>query len=136
MGDTYRFGKVSGPVNTGRAVNRGGNQVVGVGSIHISAGNPNTSGVDAMVLEALESLRGQLDMLRLTGDERSAAAEDLARIEQSADDKVAAAGAFESFLRRLKMANSLAQAGSEFTDAIGKIASWIGPLAATALALI
>ena len=136
MGDKYSFGKIHGPVNTGRPVNKGGNQIVGIGNIHISGGNRNSSGVDASVLEALDSLRVQLEKMRLTDDERNAAVEDLTRVKEAAEDKPAAAGAFESFLRRLKEANALAQTGSEFTEAVGKIARWIGPLAASAIGLL
>jgi hypothetical protein len=133
---SYRFGNISGPVNTGNPVNHGGNQVVGEGSINISGGNRNNFGPDPAVLEALAGLRAQLDELRLTGSEREAAADDLARIEQAGADKPAAASAFESFLDRLKKAGALAQTGAEFTKAAGEIARWLGPLAAAALALL
>lgn len=136
MNENYRFGNVNGPVNTGSPINQGGNQIVGSGSINISGGNRNSYGLDSEVLDALAALREQLDELRLTGSERDAAAQDLARVQQAGEDKEAAATAFESFVARLKKAGALAHVGVEFTEAVGKIARWLGPLAAGALSFL
>lgn len=136
MSGNVSFGNVNGPVNTGDPVNRGGNQVVGSGNISISGGSRNTYGTDPAVLEALVGLRAQLDGLRLTGSERTAALEDLAGVEHAGEDKPAAASAFESFLGRLKDAGALTRAGVEFIDAVRPIISWLGPLAAGAIALL
>jgi hypothetical protein len=135
-GDT-RIGHVNGPVNTGNPVNQGGNQVVGSGSIRISGGNSQSSTVvDPAVLDALARLRAQLVELRLTGPERSAADVDLINLERAGENKREAAGAFESFLRRLKDAGALAQVGAEFSDAASRVIRWLGPLAAGAIALL
>ena len=136
MRENHRFGNVNGPVNTGSPVNHGGNQIVGSGSINISGSNRNSHGLDPAVLEALAGLGAQLEDLRLTGAERKAAVEDLVRVEEAGQDKPAAATAFESFLDRLKKAGALTNAGAEFTEAVGKIAGWLGPLAAGALTLL
>jgi hypothetical protein len=136
VSDNYRFGNINGPINTGSPVNRGGNQVSEAAASTSPGATGNSYGLDPAVLEALAGLRAQLDELRLTGSERKAAAEDLGRVEQAGEDKPAAANAFESFLDRLKQAGALAQAGAEFIEAVGKIARWLGPLAAGSLALL
>jgi len=136
VSDNYRFGTINGPVNTGDPINQGGNQLVGSGSINIAGANRNKYSLDPGMSEALAGLRSQLDELRLSGPERKAAADDLTRLEQAGEDKHAAAGAFESFLQRLKNAGALAQAGAEFSEAATKIVHWLGPLAAGALALL
>jgi hypothetical protein len=128
------FGNVSGSVNTGSPVNRGGNQVIGSGSIHVSSGNQY--GTNPAVLEAIAQLRAQLDELPLRASDRNAAAEDLEGVEHAGGDQRAAANAFESFLLRLKKAGALAQAGAEFTEAARKITTWLGPLAVGALAIL
>lgn len=136
MNDNYHFGHVAGPVNTGSPINQGGNQVVGIGSISMSGGSSNRSGIDVEVLEALAGLRAELGDLRLTEPERISASEALADIERAGSDKPAAASAFEAFLKQLKQAGALAQGGAEFSEHVSKLVRWLGPLAVGALTLL
>jgi hypothetical protein len=136
MSGDIRFGNVGGPVNTGNPVNQGGNQVVGLGDIIVSGGNQNGYGLDPGVLQAIGELRAGLDGLRLTGAERTAAEEDLSRVEQAGDDAPAAADAFQSFLDRLGKAGALADAGTVFVAAVRQVVRWLGPLAAGAALLL
>ena len=143
MTDRIRLDNISGNVSIGGGAqntgighqNVGGQQNIGSGSQHVAGRDVNV-GVDPAVVEAIAALRAQLTDLRLTGAEREAAEADLVAVEESGADKEAAAGAFESFLDRLRQAGALADAGASFADSVGKIVRWLGPLAAGAIALL
>jgi hypothetical protein len=145
--DRIRLDNVSGNVTIGGGAqntgggnqNVGGNQNTGSGHQYVAGGDVNVgnvTGVDPAVIEAITGLRAQLGELRLTSSEREAAEADLTAVEEAGEDKEVAAGAFESFLDRLKQAGALADAGAGFMESAGKILRWLGPLAAGAIALL
>ena len=133
MSDTFRFGNVSGPVNAGS-----GNMNVGSGSQQV-AGRDLVAGnrvdADPGMAAEIEALRGAIAQLRLTTAEREAAEGELGALAE-AGDKEAAAGHLESFVAGLKKAGALAEAGASLAGPVTKLAAWVGPLAAGALALL
>ncbi|HEV2873418.1 MAG TPA: hypothetical protein VG409_18605, partial [Actinomycetota bacterium] len=78
--------------------------------------------------------------LRLTEAERSSAEQDLAAMREAVDrpdpDTTAAGRHLRSFTANLKEAGALATAGVTLAESIAKIAHWLGPLGAAALALL
>jgi hypothetical protein len=134
--ERYRFGNVQGPVQTGDGVQytagrdqyvAGRDQVV----VHGQAGE---------VLAELAGLREALAGLRLTEAERSSAEQDLEAMKEAIDrpdpDTTAAGRHLQSFTANLKEAGALATAGVALAESIAKIAHWLGPLGAAALALL
>src|SRR5918995_1455616 len=92
------------------------------------------------VLGELTGLREALAGLRLTEAERSSAEQDLAAMREAVDrpdpDTTAAGRHLQSFTANLKEAGALATAGVALAESIAKIAHWLGPLGAAALALL
>ena len=133
MSDTFRFGNVSGPVNAGS-----GNMNVGSGSQQVAGRDlvvGNRVDADPGMAAEIEALRGAIAQLRLTAAEREAADGELGALAE-AGDKEAAAGHLESFVALLKKAGALAEAGASLAGPVTKLAAWVGPLAAGALALL
>ncbi|MFC4783914.1 hypothetical protein ACT8ZV_05535 [Nocardioides sp. MAHUQ-72] len=133
MSDTFRFGNVSGPVNAGS-----GNMNVGSGSQQVAGRDVAVGsriGADPDMAAEIEALRAAVAELRLTAGEREAAEVELGALAE-AGDKQEAAGHLESFVKGLDRAGALATAGSSFLESLTRLATWIGPLAAGALALL
>jgi hypothetical protein len=132
MGDTFRFGNVTGPVVAGAGnVVAGGDQNIAGRDLRVG----NTAGADPGAAEAITALRQNLASLRLTAEERRSAEGHLDTLERTSDKRVAAdhLGAFVSVL---KQAGAVAAAGNGFVESISKLAKWVGPLAVGILALL
>ena len=134
--ERYRFGDVQGPVYTA-----GRDQYV-AGRYQYTAGLDQivSHGEVGEVLAELATLREALAGLRLTEAERSSAERDLAALEEAVDrpdpDPTTAGRHLQSFTANLKEAGALATAGVALAESIAKIAHWLGPLGAAALALL
>ncbi|HEV3497235.1 MAG TPA: hypothetical protein VHA34_12885 [Actinomycetes bacterium] len=134
--ERYRFGNVQGPVQTGDGVQytAGRDQYV-AGRDQVVA-----HGQAGQVLTELASLREALAGLRLTEAERSSAEQDLQALEEAVarpePDTTTASRHLQSFTANLKEAGALATAGVALAESIAKIAHWLGPLGAGALALL
>ena len=134
--ERYRFGNVQGPVQTGDGVQytAGRDQYVAGRDQVIAHGDARE------VLAELAGLRNALAGLRLTEAERSSAEQDLAAMREAVDrpdpDTTAAGRHLRSFTANLKEAGALATAGVALAESIAKIAHWLGPLGAAALALL
>jgi hypothetical protein len=141
--ERYRFGNVQGPVQTGDGVQytAGRDQNI-AGRDQYVAGRDQVvaQGQTQEVLAELAGLREALAALRLTGPERSSAEQDLAAMEEAVDrpdpDPATAGRHLQSFTTTLKEAGALATAGVGLAESIAKIAHWLGPLGAAALALL
>ena len=134
--DRYRFGDVSGPVQTGDGVqySAGRDQyVAGRDQVVHGMGSPE-------VLAELARLHEALPGLRLTQAERARAESDLQTLEQAVrrpePDTEAGRRHLESFTSGLKDAGALAGAGATLVESITKIAQWLGPLGVGVLALL
>ncbi|WP_436492917.1 hypothetical protein [Actinokineospora sp. HUAS TT18] len=89
------------------------------------------------LLRDLDHLDAVLGSLRLTDQERSAATAALGQVRQAAgQDQQATGGHLQRFTRVLVNAGAVAQAGTSLTDAITRIAQWLGPVGAAVLALL
>ena len=133
MSDEFRFGNVSGPVNAGS-----GNMNVGSGSQYVGGRDVsvgNTIGADPTAAEAIAAIRAELASLRLTAEERAQADASLDELEQS-PDKEGAARHFERLVSVLKGAGAVASAGAPLVPVLARLAQWLGPVAAGALALL
>jgi hypothetical protein len=133
MSGDFKFGNVSGPVNAGS-----GNMNVGSGSQYVAGRDlsvGNIVGADPAAAEAIAELRAELASLRLTAEERTQVDASLDELEQ-APDKESAAGPFQKIVVLLKQAGAVASAGSELVPTLTKLASWLGPVAAGAIALL
>jgi hypothetical protein len=139
----YRFGNVQGPVQTGDGV-----QYTAGRDQHVAGRDQYVAGRDQVaapgqtgeVLAELAALRDALAALRLTEAERANAEQDLAAMQDAVDrpdpDPAAAGRHLQSFTANLKEAGALATAGVALAESIAKIAHWLGPLGAAALALL
>lgn len=133
MSDEFKFGNVSGPVNAGS-----GNMNVGSGSQYVAGRDVsvgNAVGADPEAAEVIAALRAELASLRLTAEERAEADATLDEVEQ-APDKQSAAPPFERLINLLKQAGAVASAGADLVPTLTKLAAWLGPVAAGALALL
>jgi hypothetical protein len=143
VSDNYRFGTVSGPVQTGD-----GNQYTAGGNQYVAGGNQYVAGRDQAVsagssramLAELDAIRAALAELRLTAAERAAAERALTAMREElgrrGPNTAAASRHLQSFTTGLKEAGALASAGASLAESIGKIARWLGPLAAGVLGLL
>jgi hypothetical protein len=141
--DEYRFGNIQGPVQTGD-----GAQYTAGRDQYVAHGDQNVAGRDQVVhaatsrevLAELANLRQALAELRLTAAERADAERDLTAMETAVrnpePDTTAAGSHLHSFAAGLRDAGALASAGTSLAESIGKIAQWLGPLGAAALALL
>ncbi|MER5998387.1 hypothetical protein ABT120_07435 [Nonomuraea angiospora] len=138
MGETFRFGNVSGPVNAGS-----GTQYVG--GHHQTAGR-DIHGVAGHQLAGqglhtdLNAIRSALDELRLSAAERRSAERELSAVEDAVGgetpDREQAGRHLQELTSGLERAGALADAGATLIDALGRIAQWLGPLGAGVLALL
>lgn len=132
----YAFGDVHGPVQTGD-----GRQYV-AGRDQYVAGQDQVvaHGETGQVLAELAGLREALGGLRLTEAERAGAERDLKAVEEAVrrpePDTAAAGRHLQSFTAGLKEAGALAAAGATVVESIARVAHWLGPVAAGALALL
>jgi hypothetical protein len=132
----YAFGDVHGPVQTGD-----GRQYV-AGRDQYVAGRDQVvaHGETGQVLAELAGLREALGGLRLTEAERAGAERDLKAVEEAVrrpePDTAAAGRHLRSFTAGLKEAGALAAAGATVVESIARVAHWLGPVAAGALALL
>jgi hypothetical protein len=133
MSETFRFGNVSGPVNAGSGTMNVGSGSQTVAGRDVSIGN--RVGADPEVAEAITTLRQVVADLRLSSSEREAARRHLDAIDQ-AEDKAQAAGHLESLVSGVQQAGALASAGATFAESVGRIAAWLGPVAAAVLHLL
>ncbi|CRK60592.1 hypothetical protein [Alloactinosynnema sp. L-07] len=104
----------------------------------VYAGRDMVVQVPPELLRDLDHLSGLLGKLRLSEQERSAAASALGQARQAADqaDPEGVGNHLHRFTRALVNAGAVAQAGTSLTDAIGRIATWLGPVGAAVLALL
>ncbi|WP_049566260.1 DUF5955 family protein [Nonomuraea sp. SBT364] len=124
-GESFRFGNVSGPVNAGSGnLNMHGHQQVAGRDLHAGAADPG-------VRADLDVLRRALGELRLTSSERHGAESELAALEQEAGqpepDRERMGQHLGAFTSALERAGALAGAGVTVIQAIGGIATWLGP---------
>ncbi|MGP3964712.1 hypothetical protein ACTWPT_53030 [Nonomuraea sp. 3N208] len=137
MGETFRFGNVSGPVNAGSGTQYvGGHHQVAGRDIHGVAGNQIMQALHA----DLEVIRSALGELRLTAAECQNVERELSAVEDAVlvetPDREQAAGHLEALTSGLERAGALADAGTTLIDALGRIAQWLGPLGAGVIALL
>ncbi|WP_327586035.1 hypothetical protein OHA25_02670 [Nonomuraea sp. NBC_00507] len=138
MGETFRFGNVTGPVNAGSGTQYvGGHHQVAGRDLHGVAGNQiMNQGLHA----DLEAIRNALGELRLTATERQNAERELSAVEDAVraetPDREQAADHLQALTSGLERAGALADAGTSLVDALGRIAQWLGPLGAGVIALL
>ncbi|MFF3144798.1 hypothetical protein ACFVRU_24530 [Streptomyces sp. NPDC057927] len=128
-GDTYRFGNVHGPVNAGS------------GQQYVAGRDQTVHQADHQrVLSEVAALRQAMDEMRLTAQERRSAEGELRAVGDALDrdepDREGAARHLETFTTRLREAGVLASAGASVVGALNSIAHWLGPSAASVLALL
>ena len=141
-GDSIRFGNVHGPVQTGSGVQNtaGRDQNVAFGDQNVAGRDQTVLGGSREMLAELAGLRRALPELRLTPAERARAERELAAVEHAMrgrePDRGAAGRHLHAFTAGLKEAGALASAGTTVAESIGRIARWLGPVAAGVLSLL
>ncbi|MEV7289796.1 hypothetical protein AB0O01_35475 [Streptomyces sp. NPDC093252] len=128
-GDSYHFGDVRGPVNAGS------------GQQYVTGRDQTVHQADReWLLSEIDALRQALDGLRLNAQERRTAEGELHAVGFALDrdkpDREGAARSLEAFTTRLQAAGVLASAGASVVGALSSIAHWVGPSAASVLALL
>ncbi|MER5917296.1 hypothetical protein ABT124_44960 [Streptomyces sp. NPDC001982] len=126
---SYDFHDVHGPVNAGN------------GQQYVADRDQTVYQADhGRLLSEVAALRQVLDGLRLTVEERQSAEGELRAVGDALDrdqpDRDGAARYLEAFTTRLRDAGVLASAGASVVGALSSIAHWLGPSAASVLALL